>query len=140
LVGYLYHLIKQFSHQPQITTMTDLDNWIEHVRKGQYLPEHKLKQLCQMVKAILLEESNVQPVSSPVTVCGDIHGQFHDLLELFKTGGEIPKTKYIFMVCFCVNFLGTDCRVIMWIEVHIHWKLLLYCYFTKPDIQNILHY
>jgi serine/threonine-protein phosphatase 6 catalytic subunit len=44
-----------------------------------------------------LEESNVQPVSSPVTVCGDIHGQFHDLLELFKTGGEIPFTKYIFM-------------------------------------------
>ena len=45
----------------------------------------------------MIEESNVQPVSAPVTVCGDIHGQFHDLLELFKTGGELPYTKYIFM-------------------------------------------
>lgn len=45
-----------------------------------------------------MEESNVQPVSSPVTVCGDIHGQFHDLLELFRTGGECPGTSYIFMV------------------------------------------
>lgn len=80
--------------------MTDLDKWISRVRKCQYLPEHQLKQLCQMVKAILIEESNVQPVSSPVTVCGDIHGQFHDLLELFNTGGEIPNTRYIFMVCF----------------------------------------
>lgn len=39
-----------------------------------------------MAKEILLEESNVQPVSSPVTVCGDVHGQFYDVLELFRTG------------------------------------------------------
>lgn len=49
------------------------------------------------VKDILVEESNVVPVLSPVTVCGDIHGQFHDLLKLFKTGGEVPQTNYIFM-------------------------------------------
>lgn len=45
-----------------------------------------------------MEESNVQPVCSPVTICGDIHGQYFDLLELFRHGGEIPNTRYIFMV------------------------------------------
>lgn len=50
------------------------------------------------VREMLLEESNVQPVASPVTVCGDIHGQFYDLLELLRTGGEVEDTNYIFMV------------------------------------------
>ena len=62
---------------------------------------------CLQVKEILIEESNVQPVNSPVTVCGDIHGQFHDLIKLFQTGGHVPDTNYIFMVHF--SFLFSWC-------------------------------
>lgn len=48
-------------------------------------------------KEVLAKESNVQEVKSPVTVCGDVHGQFHDLMELFKIGGRSPDTNYLFM-------------------------------------------
>lgn len=48
-------------------------------------------------REILSKESNVQGVHCPVTVCGDIHGQFHDLMELFRIGGRPPDTNYLFM-------------------------------------------
>ncbi|CAO3643803.1 unnamed protein product [Cunninghamella echinulata] len=56
-----------------------------------------MRQLCNKLKEILAEESTVVPVHSPVTLCGDIHGQFYDLLKLFEVGGDIPNTSYIFM-------------------------------------------
>lgn len=57
------------------------------------IKNHQIKK----AKEILSKESNVQSVRAPVTVCGDIHGQFHDLMELFKIGGKIPDTNYLFM-------------------------------------------
>jgi serine/threonine-protein phosphatase 2A catalytic subunit len=65
--------------------------------KCQPLPEENVKALCEKSKEILVQEINVQPVRCPVTVCGDIHGQFQDLLELFKIGGNSPDTNYLFM-------------------------------------------
>ena len=82
-------------------TSGDLDSWIASIRKCELLPEHDLKHLCEYVQELMLEESTVHPVQSPVTICGDIHGQFHDLLELFRNGGECPNTSYIFMVSAC---------------------------------------
>ncbi|WFD18242.1 protein-serine/threonine phosphatase [Malassezia caprae] len=73
------------------------DSWIAQLRECKYLPEEDMMVLCEQVRQIMLEESNIQPVSSPVTVCGDIHGQFWDLLELFRVGGDLPETSYIFM-------------------------------------------
>ncbi|GAA97965.1 hypothetical protein E5Q_04645 [Mixia osmundae IAM 14324] len=78
-------------------TSFDADEAIEWLKKCKHLPESSIRQLCELVKDRLLEESNVQPVSSPVTVCGDIHGQLWDFLELLKVGGQCPSTSYIFM-------------------------------------------
>ncbi|KAK8790920.1 hypothetical protein WA158_005551 [Blastocystis sp. Blastoise] len=78
--------------------MSDPTEWIEYIKTKGHLPMSQLKRLCETAKEIFFEEGNVQQVSSPVTICGDIHGQFNDLLELFNNGGDVPDTKYIFMV------------------------------------------
>ncbi len=75
----------------------DIDKCLETLKTGGCLPERHLRMVCEAVKCMFVEESNVQPVAAPVTVCGDIHGQFYDLMELFRVGGEIPKTNYIFI-------------------------------------------
>lgn len=66
------------------------DEWLEAAKECKYLSEHHMKQLCDIVKEYMMEESNIQPVSAPVTICGDIHGQFYDLLELFRVSGGMP--------------------------------------------------
>ncbi|XP_015377868.1 PREDICTED: serine/threonine-protein phosphatase 6 catalytic subunit-like, partial [Diuraphis noxia] len=77
--------------------MPEWENWFEIAKQCKYLPENDLKKLCQIVCDLLIEEANIQPVSTPVTVCGDIHGQFYDLEELFRNGGQVPDTNYVFM-------------------------------------------
>ncbi|TIA93626.1 hypothetical protein E3P99_00101 [Wallemia hederae] len=75
----------------------DPQQWLDTILSGNYLAESEIKMLCDVVLGLLIEESNIQPVSSPVTVCGDIHGQFWDLLELLRVGGDCRDTNYIFM-------------------------------------------
>ena len=75
----------------------DLDKQIEKVSDEVPLTEPEIKVLVAKAKEVLAKEDNVQPVSAPVTICGDVHGQFHDLLELFTIGGKCPDTNYLFM-------------------------------------------
>jgi len=80
--------------------MVDIDGWIEQLtgeEGNKCLSEHDLKKLCDKLKEILAEESNVQPVEAPVIVCGDIHGQFYDLKNIFKKGGQVGEKKYLFL-------------------------------------------
>lgn len=74
-----------------------VDETIELLRTFRHVPEDMVKQLCYKAQELLVEESNVQLVHTPVTICGDIHGQFHDLLTLFSVGGECPFTNYLFL-------------------------------------------
>ncbi|KAH9569446.1 hypothetical protein CY35_03G133900 [Sphagnum magellanicum] len=76
--------------------MSDLDRQIEQLKRCEPLKESEVKALCLKAMEILVEESNVQRVDAPVTLCGGIHGQFYDLKELFGVG-DCPQTNYLFL-------------------------------------------
>ena len=80
-----------------MSSIRSLEAQIEDLFNCKFLPEEEAKELCNKAKDLFIKEPNIQIVHCPVTVCGDIHGQFHDLLELFKVGGYAPDTNYLFM-------------------------------------------
>ncbi|XP_077434765.1 serine/threonine-protein phosphatase 2A catalytic subunit beta isoform-like [Vanacampus margaritifer] len=86
-----------YSDMDDKSVSKELDIWIEQLIECRQLKENQVQELCERAKEILQKESNVQEVRCPVTVCGDVHGQFYDLMELFKIGGNPPDTNYLFM-------------------------------------------
>ena len=83
--------------QHNVQEIRSQDEQISRLLECKPLPESEVRSLCTKAKEVLVKESNVQPVRAPVTICGDIHGQFHDLKELFTLGGLLPDTNYLFM-------------------------------------------
>uniref|UniRef100_A0A1I8C2K6 Serine/threonine-protein phosphatase n=1 Tax=Meloidogyne hapla TaxID=6305 RepID=A0A1I8C2K6_MELHA len=71
--------------------------WLSTVSACQYLPEEEMVTTCQILINRLLRIPNIVSVKSPATICGDIHGQFYDLMKLFKCGGSILETNYVFL-------------------------------------------
>lgn len=75
----------------------DLHSLIKLLKRGELPKENEVKNLCSKAKELLIKEPNVLILNSPITICGDIHGQFNDLMELFEIGGNCPTTNYIFL-------------------------------------------
>ena len=65
--------------------------------KNVQLTEAEIRGLCLKSREIFLEQPILLELEAPLTICGDIHGQFYDLLRLFEYGGFPPESNYIFL-------------------------------------------
>jgi len=78
-------------------TSVDVDSIISKLENGGLPTFEEISFINYQAKLIFEKQQNVVMVKAPVTICGDIHGQFGDLIELFRIGGQIPQTNYLFM-------------------------------------------
>eukprot|EP00903_Cladosiphon_okamuranus_P006663 g6505.t1 len=61
------------------------------------LPEDDIRCLCLVTRDVLLDQPCLLQLATPMKICGDIHGQYHDLLRLFDYGGHPPDSNYLFL-------------------------------------------
>jgi len=61
------------------------------------LAENEIKLLCLRARPVLLSQPMLLELEAPLKICGDVHGQFTDLLRLFEYGGFPPESNYLFL-------------------------------------------
>ncbi|RKP18445.1 Metallo-dependent phosphatase, partial [Rozella allomycis CSF55] len=89
------------SAEPEV----DVDSIIERLlevrgsRPGKQvqLAEHEIRHLCVKSREIFMSQPTLLELDAPIKICGDIHGQYFDLLRLFEYGGFPPEANYLFL-------------------------------------------
>ncbi|KAG1345006.1 hypothetical protein G6F63_005832 [Rhizopus arrhizus] len=61
------------------------------------LGEQEIRYLCLTAREIFMSQPILLDLEAPIKICGDIHGQYYDLLRLFEYGGFPPESNYLFM-------------------------------------------
>jgi len=88
---------KSRSIKEQHTDFPIWDAQIKRVFEFEHLSEAECKVLCERTREVLANESNVAVADIPTTICGDIHGQFNDLREMFMITGLPPESNFVFL-------------------------------------------
>ena len=61
------------------------------------LEDNEIRMLCIRAREVFMAQPILLELEAPIKICGDVHGQYHDLLRLFEYGGFPPEANYLFL-------------------------------------------